>query len=166
MHKSFIVTTMSIVGLLVNIALLQAAAAQSPKPQVQYVTAAQLAGQVAHTVEGIVSNEIPSGPGSTILIIRRDKSGEVEVHDVMNDIIVVKSGHATITVGGQVTGNHEIKPTEWRGGEVSGGRDYKLAPGDLLFIPAGMPHKVILASKASFTYLTIKIPAKPVAAAP
>ena len=52
-----------------------------------------------------------------------------------NDIYVVKGGRAKITLGGRVTGNRTA-PTEWLGGDISGGTDYSLAPGDVLFIPA------------------------------
>ena len=75
-----------------------------------------------------------------------------------NDIYVVESGHAKITVGGQVTGNRETLPTEWLGGEISGGTDYSLAPGDVLFIPAGAPHKVLVSPKGSITYVLVKTP--------
>ena len=91
-------------------------------------------------------------------ILRRDKTGETEIHMSFNDIYVVKSGHAKITVGGQVTGNRETPPTEWLGGEISGGTDYSLAPGDVLFIPAGVPHKVRVSPKASITYVLVKTP--------
>ena len=97
-------------------------------------------------------------PGGNVYIVRRDKNGEAEVHMALNDIFIVKSGHAKITVGGQVAGNRETAPTEWRGGEISGGTDYALAPGDVLFIPAGMPHKVLVPAKASITYVTVKTP--------
>lgn len=76
----------------------------------------------------------------------------------LTDIFIVKSGHAKITVGGHVTGNRETAPAEWRGGDISGGADYPLAPGDVLFIPAGVPHKMLVAPKASITYLTVKTP--------
>jgi mannose-6-phosphate isomerase-like protein (cupin superfamily) len=138
--------------------------ADASKPAVQYVPAPELEAKVVHTVNGVVNNEIPSGPGSTILIIRRDKDGEAEVHKIMNDIIMIKKGHAKILVGGEVSGNHEIKPTEWRGGEITGGTTYTLAPGDLLFIPAGIPHKVLVAPKGTITYVTVKIPTQPIAA--
>jgi uncharacterized protein YjlB len=59
-------------------------------------------------------------------------------------------------VGGQVSGNKETQPTEWRGGEISGGKDYSLAAGDVLFIPAGIPHRVLVAPKASVTYYAVK----------
>jgi mannose-6-phosphate isomerase-like protein (cupin superfamily) len=149
---------------LVGLGFLGLCYAGDRQPTVQYVPAPQLEAKVAHTVNGAVNSEIPSGPGSTILIIRRDKDGEAEVHKNMNDIIMIKKGHAKILVGGEVSGNHEIKPTEWRGGEISGGTAYTLAPGDLLFIPAGIPHKVLVAPKATITYLTVKIPTQPTAA--
>jgi uncharacterized RmlC-like cupin family protein len=150
--------------LLVGLGFLGAAHADDTKPAVQYVTAAQLESKVVHTVNGVLSSEIPSGPGSAILIIRRDKDGEAEVHKVMNDIIVIKKGRAKILVGGEVSGNHEIKPTEWRGGQITGATTYALAPGDLLFIPAGIPHQVLVAPKTTITYVTVKIPTQ--AAAP
>ena len=81
-----------------------------------------------------------------------------EVHMALNDIFVVKSGHAKITVGGQVTGNPETAPTEWRGGDIAGGTDYSLSLGDVLFIPAGVAHRVLVQPKASVTYVTVKIP--------
>jgi mannose-6-phosphate isomerase-like protein (cupin superfamily) len=148
----------------IGIGLCGLSQANAGQPTVQYVTAAQLETKVARTVNGVVNDEISSGPGSTILIIRRDKDGEVEVHKVMNDIIMIKQGHAKILVGGEVSGNHEIKATEWRGGEISGATSYDLAQGDLLFIPAGIPHKVLVASKATVTYVTVKIPTQPTAA--
>jgi mannose-6-phosphate isomerase-like protein (cupin superfamily) len=151
-------------SLLIGIALVGASHADAVKPTVQYVSAAQLEAKVAHTVNGMVNDEIPSGPGSTILIIRREKDGEVEVHKIMNDIILIKKGHAKFLVGGKVSGNHETKPTEWRGGEITGATTYEMAQGDLLFIPAGIPHKMLVAAKAAVTYVTIKIPAQPAAA--
>jgi uncharacterized RmlC-like cupin family protein len=34
----------------------------------------------------------------------------------------------------------------------------------MLFIPAGIPHKVLVAPKATITYVTVKIPTQPLAA--
>jgi hypothetical protein len=150
-------------SLLIGIGFLGTSHADAVKPTVQYVSAAQLEAKVAHTVNGMVNDEIPSGPGSTILVIRREQDGEVEVHKIMNDIIMIKKGHAKFLIGGEVSGNHETKPTEWRGGEITGATTYELAEGDLLFIPAGIPHKMLVASKATVTYVTVKIPVQPAA---
>ena len=46
------------------------------------------------------------------------------------------------------------------GGEIVGGTRYPVAPGDVLWIPAGQPHQVILPAGASFTYVVAKYEAK------
>jgi quercetin dioxygenase-like cupin family protein len=57
-----------------------------------------------------------------------------------------------------VTGNRQTAPGEFRGGTISGGRDYQLAPGDILWIPAGAPHQVT-PKGGDFRYLAFKFPA-------
>jgi mannose-6-phosphate isomerase-like protein (cupin superfamily) len=136
----------------------QLGVADETTPKIRYFSAAQLAAQVAHPVKGIAGSQFLNGPGSIVYILRRDKTGETEVHMAFNDIYVVQSGQAKITVGGQVTGNRETVPTEWLGGDISGGTDYSLAQGDVLFIPAGVPHKVLIPPKASITYVLVKTP--------
>jgi mannose-6-phosphate isomerase-like protein (cupin superfamily) len=134
------------------------AMADDAASKVQYFAAAQLAADIAHPVEGVAAKQFMNASGGNVYIIRRDKTGDAEVHMALNDIFIVKSGAAKITVGGQITGNRETAPKEWRGGEITGGTEYSLAPGDVLFIPAGMPHKVMVPAKASITYVTVKTP--------
>ena len=145
-------------GFLLSVSGARLGLADEAAPKTQFFSAAQLAAQVAHPVQGIAANQFLKGPGSSVYIIRRDKTGETEVHMAFNDIYFVESGHAKITVGGQVSGNRETAPTEWLGGSISGGTDYSLAPGDVLFIPAGAPHKVLVSPKASVTYAVVKTP--------
>jgi mannose-6-phosphate isomerase-like protein (cupin superfamily) len=133
-------------------------AANDAPSKVEYFSAAKLASHIAHPADGLASKQFLNGPGSNVYIVRRDKTGDAEVHMALNDIFIVKSGHAKLTVGGQVTGNHETAPTEWRGGDIAGGADYSLNPGDVLFIPAGVPHKVLVSPKATITYVTVKTP--------
>jgi mannose-6-phosphate isomerase-like protein (cupin superfamily) len=144
--------------LLLCIAAAQVATADETSPKIQYFTAAELTAQIARPKDGLASSQFLNGAGAHVYLIRRDKTGVTETHMAFNDIIVVKSGHAKITVGGQVSGNKEEQPSEWRGGEITGGQDYSLAPGDVLFIPAGIPHRVLVAAKGSVTYLAVKTP--------
>ena len=141
---------------LLGLAAAQLAIADDAAPKIQYFTAAELAAQIAQPKDGLATSQFLNSPGGHVYLVRRDKTGTTEVHMAFNDIIVVKSGHAKITVGGQVSGNKEEQPTEWRGGEISGGKDYSMTPGDVLFIPAGVPHRVLVAPKASVTYLAVK----------
>ena len=158
MKREMTLGSIGLAGFLLSVAGARAGFAGDATPKIQFFSAAQLQALVAHPVEGIAANQFLNGPGSNVYIIRRDKTAETEVHMAFNDIYVVKSGHAKITVGGTVTGNRETAPTEWRGGDISGGTDYSLAAGDVLFIPAGVPHKAIVSSKDSLTYVLVKTP--------
>lgn len=150
--------SIGLAGFLLSICGARLGFADDAAPKIQFFSAAQLEAQVAHPVKGIAGNQFLNGPGSIVYIIRRDKTGQTEVHMAFNDIYVVKSGHAKITVGGQVTGNRETVPTEWLGGDITGGTDYSLAPGDVLFIPAGVPHKTSVSPKGGITYVLVKTP--------
>ena len=134
------------------------AAAQAPD-EGRYVSAAELKAMVAKTTNGLATAPVPTGPGGTVLVARRDGVGEVEVHEHLNDEFVVQSGHATVRVGGKLSGQRQTAPGEWRGGSIVGGRVYQMAPGDVLWIPAGAPHQVTPKGGA-FSYLAVKFEAK------
>ena len=137
-----------------------AADAQPTAGEGVYVSAAQIAARVAKTTEGAVTAQLPSGPGTMILAVRRDAEGTVEVHTRLNDEFVAQAGHATVLVGGTVSGAKETAPGEWRGGTLSGAHAYNLGPGDVLWIPAGAPHQTLVPKGGSFSYLAFKIDAK------
>lgn len=158
MKRELSLLSIGLAGFLLSVSGARLGLADEATPKIQFFSAAQLRTLVAHPAEGMAANQFLNGPGSHVYIIRRDKNGDTEIHMAFNDIYVVKSGRAKITLGGRVTGNHETEPTEWRGGEISGGTDYSLTPGDVLFIPAGVPHKVLVAPRSSISYLTVKTP--------
>lgn len=125
------------------------------------LTANELAALVARIgPSGSVNAAVPTGPGATVLIVRREALGDVEVHDKVNDEFVVQSGHASVRVGGKVEGARQTAPGEWRGGTIAGGRTHQLAPGDVLWIPAGSPHQVTASKADPFVYLAVKFDAK------
>ncbi len=126
-----------------------------------YVSAKDLAAKVAKTTDGLVNCAIPTGPGAQMLIARREKTGEVEVHAKLADEFIVQAGNATVLVGGTVEGGRDTAPGERRGGSIVGGTRYPLAPGDVLWIPAGQPHQVEVAAGGSFTYVVAKFETRP-----
>jgi mannose-6-phosphate isomerase-like protein (cupin superfamily) len=123
-----------------------------------YASAAEIKALTAHPKDGLATAAAPTGPGTTLLAARRDGPGQVELHTRQNDQFVVQAGHATVRVGGAVAGNHETGPGEFRGGTITGGHDYQLAPGDILWIPAGAPHQVT-PKGGTFRYLAFKFEA-------
>jgi mannose-6-phosphate isomerase-like protein (cupin superfamily) len=125
-----------------------------------YASATDLKALTDHLPAGQVTSRAPSGPGVTLLAARRDRPGEVELHLAQNDQFIAQSGHATVRVGGTLSGQRQTAPGEFRGGTILGGRDYQLAPGDILWIPAGAPHQVT-PKGGIFRYLAFKFDASP-----
>ncbi len=136
-------------------ALALPAAAQD---ETRYISAKDLAAKVAKLENGLATAALPSGP--QVLIARRDRTGEVEVHAKLADQFIVQDGTATVLVGGRVEGGRETAPNERRGGEIVGGTRYAVGPGDVMWIPAGLPHQVIVPAGKSFTYIVGKHEAK------
>ena len=93
----------------------------------------------------------------TYIAIRRDQTGEAEVHAVWDDVIVVQQGVGTLLYGGRVAGDRETGPGERRGGQIAGGTTRTLAAGDLVVVPAGMPHQLRVEPGGSITYLGVKV---------
>ena len=93
----------------------------------------------------------------TVIALRRTGDGEVEVHAEWDDVMVVQEGAATLLSGGEVSGARESAPGELRGGEIAGGTRRPLAPGDLVMVPAGVPHQVLVAPGQSIVYLIVKV---------
>lgn len=90
-------------------------------------------------------------------ISHREASGVVEVHAKVADIFVVETGEATLVVGGEVVGLKAQTPDEGRGTSIKGGQKVKLAAGDIVHIPAKMPHQLLLDSGKQFTYFVVKV---------
>jgi uncharacterized protein GlcG (DUF336 family)/mannose-6-phosphate isomerase-like protein (cupin superfamily) len=86
---------------------------------------------------------------------RRDGPGEAEVHLLDTDIFYVQQGSAELITGGEVVSPHNTSATEIRGAAIKDGQSLKIAPGDVITIPNGVPHwfKQV---KTPFTYYVVK----------
>jgi glc operon protein GlcG len=70
----------------------------------------------------------------------RDKNGSVEVHDRETDVIYVVKGEATFVTGGKMLNGKSTKAGQWLGTDIEGGESHHLVPGDVIVVPAGVPH--------------------------
>ncbi len=95
-----------------------------------------------------------------IMVAHREGNGEAELHETQVDIFFVQSGQATLIIGGAMVEGKTIAPHEIRGPSISGGDTKKLGPGDVVHIPAGVPHQVMVDNGSQFTYVIIKVDAK------
>ena len=87
----------------------------------------------------------------------REANGEAEVHEMVEDFFVVESGEATLVVGGKVENERQSAPNEMRGPSIKGGEKKKLVAGDIVCIPAKMPHQLMVESGKQFTYFVLKV---------
>lgn len=70
----------------------------------------------------------------------REASGVVEVHELDTDIVYVLKGTATLVTGGTAVDVKTIAPHEIRGASIKDGETRRIAPGDVIIIPNGVPH--------------------------
>ena len=86
----------------------------------------------------------------------RTGPGQVEVHDRETDIFYVVEGEATIVTGGTMVGGRQTAAGQSRGTDVQGGETRRLKKGDVMVIPAGIPHWFKEVSP-TINYLTVKV---------
>lgn len=69
-----------------------------------------------------------------------DYRPDVEVHATEGDLFYVIDGDATLITGGSVIGGRTTAPGQIRGSRVEGGESHHLTKGDVMWVPAGVPH--------------------------
>ena len=84
----------------------------------------------------------PLVTGSDVLVqgSHREQAGGVEVHDHEMDVIYVVDGTATFVTGGKMVGGKNTRPGQWLGTDLTGGAAQRLVKGDVIVVPAGVPH--------------------------
>ena len=105
----------------------------------------------------VATEQLASYGGHSLVVVHREGSGEAEIHGSLADIFVVQSGEATLLVGGTLVGGKNTGPGEIRGSGITGGEKRQLAAGDMVHVPAGMPHQVTLEKGRQLTYVIVKI---------
>ena len=108
----------------------------------------------ASFAEGAVLFE--PGGNYAINTSRRDSPGVVELHEKDSDIFYVIRGSATFITGGTLLDGKKVAENEIRGRQLKGGASRTLVAGDVIVVPAGIPHwfKEV---QAPFLYYTVKV---------
>ncbi len=101
------------------------------------------------------ANPIVPGTGYEVQTNRRVKNGNIEIHLKETDIFYVMGGSATILVGGTPVEPSERRPNQLTAKDISNPESYNLKKGDVLVIPAGVPHWFKQVN-GSIDYLVVK----------
>jgi len=111
--------------------------------------------------EGKIATErLATYPNHFVMVAHREGDGEGELHETQADVFVVETGAATLVVGGKLVQPRTTQPHEVRGPSIEGGERKALAPGDIVHIPAGVPHQLLVPAGKEFTYFVIKVDAR------
>jgi mannose-6-phosphate isomerase-like protein (cupin superfamily) len=94
---------------------------------------------------------------SLTMIAHREGDGIPEVHATMDDYFVAEKGQATLVIGGEVVNPKTVEANEIRGDSIRNGEKKILSPGDIVHIPANMPHQLLIEKGKMFTYFVIKV---------
>ena len=92
-----------------------------------------------------------------LMVAHREGSGEAELHEKQVDVFMVQSGEGTLKIGGTVVNPKNTAPGEVRGPSINGGEDKHIAAGDVVHIPANIPHQVLVAPGKQITYAVVKV---------
>jgi mannose-6-phosphate isomerase-like protein (cupin superfamily) len=90
-------------------------------------------------------------------LAHREKSGVVESHGTRTIVMIVQSGEATLVVGNDIVDAKNTSPTEVRGSSIRNGMERKVSAGDVINMPAGLPHQFLLEPGKQITYIDVVV---------
>lgn len=106
--------------------------------------------------ETLIGYGNPSG-AHRFRLIRRDADGIPEQHEGIEDVVFVHSGEGALVVGGEIV-NRTGENGEYTGTGIADGIHYAVGPGDVLHIPADVPHRYLVPDGGHVTYVLFRMP--------
>lgn len=106
--------------------------------------------------KGAASETLEKYPHHYTMLAFRNRSGGGERHEHFADLFFILDGHATLLTGGEIVDPKTTGPGETLGASVAGGAAQELKAGDVVHIPAGMPHQMVLQPGDTVTYFVVK----------
>jgi mannose-6-phosphate isomerase-like protein (cupin superfamily) len=87
----------------------------------------------------------------------RTKSGGAEIHQRYDDIFVVTEGKAVLVTGGSVLHAETDSNGETKGSGIENGKSQAIVKGDVVHIPAGVPHQLRVAPRDVYSCIVVKV---------
>lgn len=146
--------------------LLLASGAYAQTMTLDHWTKAQLLERAKHLQQaaaqgdGSASETLEKYPHHYTMLAFRARNGGGELHQNFADLFYILDGHATVLTGGEMVEAKSTGPGEVRGSSVRGGSRQDVKAGDVVHIPAGLPHQMLVSEGESVTYFVVKIEEK------
>jgi mannose-6-phosphate isomerase-like protein (cupin superfamily) len=91
--------------------------------------------------------------------LHRNADGFPEQHDAIVDVVFVQSGEGILQLGGVMIDKKATGGAgEFVGSRLEGGERHPLGPGDVVHIPATVPHAFLVPAGRQITYVLLKFP--------
>ncbi len=103
------------------------------------------------------SEQLKQYKGHYTMVAHREATGSSEVHEHEADLFVITAGEGTLVTGGKLVNSRVEKAGELRGTAIAGGDKIHYAPGDVIHIPAGVPHQMLVEKGQPVTYFVMKV---------
>jgi mannose-6-phosphate isomerase-like protein (cupin superfamily) len=113
--------------------------------------------ELAAKGDGSASETLEKYPHHYTMLAFRSHNGGGELHENFADLFYILDGHATVVTGGEMVDGKTTGAGEIRGTGVKGGSRQDVKAGDVVHIPAGTPHQMLIADGESVTYFVMKI---------
>jgi len=104
-----------------------------------------------------VSKVVGTFDGHSLSLIQRNANGVVEVHLHKHDMLFIRQGSATLISGGEVVNGKDAGEGEIRGDSIRNGTKRGLHTGDIIQIPATVPHQILLNPGGTVAYAAVKV---------
>ena len=131
------------------------------EPQATFVTARQIDAAAraakAKLRDGVWYSTFDNNKLFSTGVVRRTIPTLAEEHAGWTDVWYIIRGEGTVVTGGSLEEPKTESAGELRGRGISGGVEHHVAPGDVLTVPAGVPHWVSKISSKEIVYLMVKI---------
>jgi mannose-6-phosphate isomerase-like protein (cupin superfamily) len=92
-----------------------------------------------------------------LMLSVRTTTGDAEVHAHFDDIMVVMGGSAMLITGGQLIDPRTGADGESRGTGIRDGVRQHVLAGDIIHVPAGTPHQLIIPKGTIFRVFVVKV---------
>jgi mannose-6-phosphate isomerase-like protein (cupin superfamily) len=116
---------------------------------------AQLAPQTA--AKGSSGATLASYGNLALMLSVRTTSGGGEIHQHFDDLMIVQQGSATLVTGGTLADPKVGTNGEIRGTSVQNGTSQAITVGDIVIVPAGVPHQLLIPPGTTYSAMVAKI---------
>ena len=109
--------------------------------------------------QALVWATIGNYDGHSMYLILRGRTSPAELHETESDIQIGVRGTALSIVGGELVDAESLPRKQQRGSSIDGGLRRNTFAGDIIHIPPGIPHQLII--DQPYMYLLFKLDEEP-----